>query len=771
MSQPITLVTIGDSLTAGDGDNGNGYPARLLAMLEPLYPGSTLSNLAISGDTTLDLINKQLNDAVTLLNQAPAKTEKIVLVWIGSNDLFGLYASDVCIEYYSDLSTCEEMEMGYSVDSIHTILSTLESTGATIHIALLDDQTRRPVIADAQLRAETFPGITEEEVGRMATQLAFYNEQVKTHATIHGAGTVDFFNTTVFENSATLDHDGNHPNSSGYDAIAQIWYQAVTGEATPHDPDGEDADPTDIPPDPTSAPVPSIFSGTSHDTMSINTGQTVSISVSMDAGDMVNRAGDWWVVYLTPEGGIFSLNSEMQWTEGLVPVLSIPLISFNNAPVFSAPLTSPGIYNFYFAFDDTADNVPQPPMWLDSLTIQVNESIQPPDNSSQRLMPENLAYQGAFLFPQGDEWAYSGHALAWYPHGDPAGSGDGYPGSLYTAAHAHDGYAGEISIPAPAKAEVIIDLPRAEVLQAPADITGGWKDNCTFHPECIYRELDGLVHLPGIDKIAWNVRDWYNVAAFDQDSLGWSNLDMGDPQGVWHIGPRDNEVFHNGKTCNYLFKAPEPFAAEWLEGKWLIAGSSREAGALGGSQGPTLFALAPWEDGNPPETSSNLNALALLYYPESYDCVWENPDACAYPGYRAADHWNGGAWLETPSGSAVLIVGRKGLGDSCYGTPEECANDTCVNSKGYHAYPYQPQILFYDPEALKAVRSGAQEPWQVLPYQVMNIEDITYNAGCGVIGAAAWDPDNKTLYITEKEINAVDHGIWGGTVVHVWKIQ
>ncbi|MBF0257787.1 MAG: hypothetical protein HQK62_02940, partial [Desulfamplus sp.] len=475
---------------------------------------------------------------------------------------------------------------------------------------------------------------------------------------------------------------------------------------------------------------------------------------------------------------IFSLTNELRWTEGVVHILSIPMISFGSIPVASVALTLPGSYLFYFAVDDKPDAIPQAPIWFDVLTVQINDSNtdpidENPDTSRTRLMPQNLVYQGAFLFPEGDEWSYSGHALAWYPNGDATGSNDGYPGSLYTATHVNDGYAGEISIPSPIKSDAIINLPRATIIQPPKDITGNWRNNCTAYPECIYRELDGLAWLPDINKIAWNLRDWYNVTGFDQDSLGWSNQDMSDPQGVWHIGPRESEnsVFHNGKTSNYLFNAPQAFAAKWLEGKSLIAGSSREAGALGGSQGPTLFALAPWEDGNPPAPSSELNALALLYYPENYDCVWENSDVCAYPGYSAADHWNGGAWIETASKTAVLITGRKGLGKSCYGTPEDCQNDTCVTSKGFHAYPYQPQILFYDPEDIKAVRSGSKKPWQVLPYHVMSLEDIAYNAGCAVIGAAALDSVNGYLYITEKEIDDVDNGIWGTTAVHVWKIQ
>ncbi|SLM29505.1 exported hypothetical protein [Desulfamplus magnetovallimortis] len=795
ISQPITLVTIGDSLTAGDGDSQGigGYPARVLSMLENLYPGSTLANLAISGDTTQDLVNKQLDEAVSNLNSAPAGNLKMVLVWIGSNDLFGLYASDVCSEYYSDIATCEEYEMGYSVDNLETILNALEETGATIHIALLDDQTLRPVIADASLRSDTFPGITEDEVSRMSTQLSHYNQQIKTLAATHGAGTVDFFNTTIFQNRSTLDHDGNHPNSAGYDAIAAIWYQAITGgnpdngDDSDNPQDGDDSnDSGDITNN--DPPRPSIFSGTHLTSLSTTSDQPLTISVSMHAGDMLNQNGELWVVYFTPDSRIISLAGDFTWKEGIFSVLSMPLISFSSIPVFSDRLTSTGTYSFYFAFDNIINGVPDFPLWIDGLSVEVTESEDPSDNnpdsgtSTDRLMPEDFDYLGAFLFPEGDEWSYSGHALAWYPQGNPeagnsvAGESDDYgatyPGSLYTATHAHYGYAGEITIPAPVKGANITDLPRTNILKSPTDITGGMKDNCTYDPECIYRELDGLAYLPGINKIAWNLRDWYNAARFDQDSLGWSNPDMTNAAGVWHIGQRnrDDDTFHNAKTSNYLFNAPQSFATAWLEGKNLIAGNAREAGALGGSQGPTLIATAPWEDGNPPAASANLDAIALIYYPENYDCVWENQDVCIFPGYRAADQWNGGAWIESSSGTAILIAGRKGLGESCYGTPEECGNDTCVTSKGYHAYPYEPEIIFYDPQDLKAVRSGTKSPWEVLPYKVMSLEDITYNGVCSLMGAVAWDQEHGFLYITEKEINAIDDGIWGATVVHVWKI-
>jgi hypothetical protein len=59
----------------------------------------------------------------------------------------------------------------------------------------------------------------------------------------------------------------------------------------------------------------------------------------------------------------------------------------------------------------------------------------------------------------------------------------------------------------------------------------------------------------------------------------------------------------------------------------------------------------------------------------------------------------------------------------------------------------------------------------VLPYQVMSLEDISYMGDCTVIGAAAWDSENRRLFITEKEIDDTTYGLWGVTAVHVWHIQ
>jgi hypothetical protein len=405
--------------------------------------------------------------------------------------------------------------------------------------------------------------------------------------------------------------------------------------------------------------------------------------------------------------------------------------------------------------------------------------------SGRRLHPKDLVYKGAFAFPEGDGWGYGGHALAYYPAVD-AGGTDGYPGSLYTSGLAPDGLVGEISIPEPVIARTFDSLPRAAVLRHLADITGGRKDTCTYCEGCEYRNVDGLEYLPNINKIVWNLKDWFNVSACDQDSLGWSKPDMSNPQGVWHIGSRTapsgderyNE-FHNARTCDYLFKAPEDFADKYLGGKQLIAGNHRESGALGGSQGPTLFAVAPWKDGNPPQSGQNLDALALVYYRERFDCAWNESSemiprpasgACDFPDYRAFDSWTGGAWIQTGEVRAILIFGKKAKGDNCYGTPEGCGGDPCHTGKGYHAYPYEPRVLFYDPEDLKDVISGSKKPWETLPYESYSLADTVIGGECATLGAVAYDEERGLIYVTEQHTDTSESLSIHAPMVHVWQV-
>jgi lysophospholipase L1-like esterase len=226
-SGPLTMVALGDSLTQGDGDEGGlGYPGRLLASVNALRPDSTMTNLGQSGWNSDALIHgdqgleSQLDRAVEELQAATSQGRAAVaFVWIGSNDLWYLY------EYGGDIN-----QEGNVQDSLHfsanmdLIISRLRETGAAVFVALLDDQSQRPVA----VMGEAFTSVTQDELGQMSTQVKRYNEILNEKSAQYGAMTVDFHHTDIFTNPATLYDDGNHPNQTGYEIIAQKWFEVLS---------------------------------------------------------------------------------------------------------------------------------------------------------------------------------------------------------------------------------------------------------------------------------------------------------------------------------------------------------------------------------------------------------------------------------------------------------------------------------------------------------------------------------------------------------------
>lgn len=223
----VTLVALGDSLTQGDGDDsGRGYPGRLLTLVNGARPDSKVVNLGQSGWSSDALIHgdqgieSQLDRAVVELNTALAQGRgAVALVWIGSNDLWYLY------EYGGDVNDEGDAQDVQRFNSnMDTITSRLRGTGATVIVALLDDQSKRPVA----LKGEAFPSITPDDLARMSVQAGRYNIVLLTKAAQYGALTVDFSTTDIFTNPATLSDDGNHPNQAGYDVIAQKWWDVLS---------------------------------------------------------------------------------------------------------------------------------------------------------------------------------------------------------------------------------------------------------------------------------------------------------------------------------------------------------------------------------------------------------------------------------------------------------------------------------------------------------------------------------------------------------------
>jgi lysophospholipase L1-like esterase len=224
---PLYVVTIGDSQTAGYGDenvpipHAGGYPARMIVPMIRLRPDSKVQNYGQGGWDSTQLINGN----GTLLGQLPqvlkeSPQPQIVCIWIGTVDLLSYNAAN---QEQSDLETFTK--------NIDSILRTLQGRGAVLAIALLDDVSKRPTVKTGEYVA----GYTWRQQGtsldadlvRMSRRAAAYNNVIRQKAREYGAVLVDLSQPGLFDDPALMSEDGLHPAAAAYDRISQIWFDAL----------------------------------------------------------------------------------------------------------------------------------------------------------------------------------------------------------------------------------------------------------------------------------------------------------------------------------------------------------------------------------------------------------------------------------------------------------------------------------------------------------------------------------------------------------------
>jgi hypothetical protein len=395
----------------------------------------------------------------------------------------------------------------------------------------------------------------------------------------------------------------------------------------------------------------------------------------------------------------------------------------------------------------------------------------PPDPGSL-IQPSDLTYLGAFRLPgdapddapEGVGWMWSGEALAYYPDGDPLGTDDGFPGSLFGTGHNWNQYVSEVSIPPPvvSPGKNPEDLNTATTLQPFQDIRGGTID----WP--LEQARVGLEVLPPQGEQDSGKLYFCWAPHLDEGATnpthGWAELDLANPQpaGPWRIGEQLNYV-----TTDYIFAIPQEWSESFAPGMRLATGRYRDGGQA--SLGPSLFAIGPWNEGNPPQPGATVNAVPLLLYGNFYEEGSPEMD-----GYAHSDHWSGGAWLTAGDRSAVVFAGTKGLGETWYGCPDgtvwpenppyppECPE------RGWWSDGFEAQIIFYSPADLAAVATGAMGSGEPQPYAVLAIEDVLYNPDFVLLnhlGAAAYDRERGLLYVLEPLADEER------SIVHAWRLE
>lgn len=404
------------------------------------------------------------------------------------------------------------------------------------------------------------------------------------------------------------------------------------------------------------------------------------------------------------------------------------------------------------------------------------------------IQPTDLVYLGAFRLPEGSndtDWTYGGNALTYYPQGDPGGSGDGYSGSLFGTGNDGQLYVSEISIPAPvvSAGKNLGDLNTAVTLQPFTDIFTGLFGY-------IEQPRLGMCYLPAqagqsSGKIHFCFGLHLQDTGFDA-SHGWFNTDLGNPQtaGVWVFGGYTGYV-----TNDYMCEIPREWADAHTPGQYLATGRAREGPWSG--YGPGLFAYAPWNDGSPPAPGSTLSSFTtLMLYGTQIPGVPELglDGVQAIPDYSNSDRWRGCAWLSAGGNSAVVFSGTKALGNSWYGFADgtvwhhDCAEtnscpdvpDWPYDNRGFWADNFQAQLIFFNPDDLAAVASGAAASWSPMPYAVMDLSpyffdplytvDDLINYKRDFVGAITFDREHGLLFVLELIVDD------SKPIVHVFRV-
>lgn len=393
--------------------------------------------------------------------------------------------------------------------------------------------------------------------------------------------------------------------------------------------------------------------------------------------------------------------------------------------------------------------------------------------SEHRLQPSEFKYIGAFRLPQGEEgsvvksWLYGGTGMTYYPHGDPADVFDLFPGSLFAVGHDWEQQVSEVSIPVPiiSSQKRLEDLNTAYTLQGFHDIMN------VGHLEMPRTDIAYLPAQGSQEK----AKLYFCRSQHLQDDLnylthGWCDLDLSHPNiaGMWRL----NGVLPYS-TADYLFEIPTSWASVNTPGKCLATGRFRDGGWSG--EGPSLYAIGPWNEGNPPAPGTLLDYTVLLQYTSTLDYTNEPH---TMNDYHHSDEWSGGEWITAGTKSAVVFVGTKGTGNCWYGfangvvwpdePPYPPIPDPPNDMRGWWSTGFKGQFIFYDPNDFTDVVKGKKLPWEPQPYATMDVDSYLYNVKSSQqkshLGAAAFDRVRGYFYVMEYLADE------DRPLVHVWKV-
>jgi hypothetical protein len=350
-----------------------------------------------------------------------------------------------------------------------------------------------------------------------------------------------------------------------------------------------------------------------------------------------------------------------------------------------------------------------------------------------RLGFSDITYLGGFRLPntaQGGDFSYGGNQMAYNPARNSL-----FVNSLHYKV-------AEVTIPAPVNTSDVSRMSFASYLQPFSDPSEGHLDD--IGPGTVMGGL--LVHGDRLYSTGYVYYDGLNtqVTSHFSHSTNLSEPSFRGMSQVWETGKA-------GFVAGYMANIP----AQWqsLLGGPALTGQCCIPLVTRTSFGPSAFGFDPAGIG----ANTALPASPLLYYTKEHASLgpWEGATAM----YGGATMMGGAAVIAGTR--TALFIGRIGT-TFCYGYGVEdpalhgtrgAFNQTnCYDpwnlAKGTHGYPYKYQIWAYDLADFAAVKAGAKQPWDVVPYAVWPFTFPTAEKKIE-IGGIAYDAQRQLLYVSQ----------------------
>lgn len=440
------------------------------------------------------------------------------------------------------------------------------------------------------------------------------------------------------------------------------------------------------------------------------------------------------------------------------------------APVFSgltaasfAPSTLQNATTYYWQVTATnSSGSTVGPIW--SFTTQ---AATPTPGATSILTPSDLTYLGCFL--------YDTAAI------DMATGGD----SKFSRGFALRIVAGQArAFTMPWRGQAIVEMVVPSMLGAlpasapAASVVRSWGNDQTafwITAETGNTQGFGLFWDPTDQRLYWSYGNVYNAVNIIDPSIGYSTLNDGTgvqtPNGPWIVSSSEKYAM-GGMTA-----IPAWFATAYTGGKRLGVGFGGYWSIVAtgpASMGPALGAIDP-ASGSPSSTLPNVPLVNYPYnvtpytspdrmhradvdYVNNFD-NWNPKNGVGY--YDWTDYiWQGGAWVDTPTKSGLLVFTVNGNGNTFYQTST------------LHAERASHWINEYDPAQLALVAQGTKQPYEIQPSAQWAIQfpGLTYPLGGwadepgNMITGTAFDAITKRLYVAVRFA-----GPNGATAVYVYQ--